>query len=290
MSLYVSNPTGSGGGSPSGPAGGDLSGTYPDPTVARIQGSAVSTATPAAGDVLTWNGAEWTPTPAASSGGGYQLVYEIDFTAQTPQVFAGTDATIDGKLWTIYGPTLFSGAITSNGMEITGAAVGGSAIGIPINDLGIAQNNFRIWADMSYSDLFPGSQVFASVCLNTGSLPGSLDGIQRAYAGYFQEAPGGGSSFVSYIANRLDYPPQTKNTAFLLDGKLWMGNNDGFAATYNGAMQGSAFPPIGTCEIMGTNQISATAKPTGANVVMFYNYVTGGQFLLTVRRLRVETL
>lgn len=64
-------------GAPSGPATGDLSGTYPGPTVDALQGVALSAAAPAGGDVLQYNSGtlEWEPA-AFSSGTTSLFVYE----------------------------------------------------------------------------------------------------------------------------------------------------------------------------------------------------------------------
>ncbi|WP_374035178.1 tail fiber domain-containing protein [Bdellovibrio bacteriovorus] len=52
---------------PTGAAAGDLDGTYPNPSVVKIQGTDVSNAAPASGNFLKFNGTAWTPSAIAQS-------------------------------------------------------------------------------------------------------------------------------------------------------------------------------------------------------------------------------
>jgi hypothetical protein len=56
------------GGGAGGVAGGDLSGNYPNPAVAKLQGTAVSSTAPTSGQVLAFNGTSWTPAESPTGG------------------------------------------------------------------------------------------------------------------------------------------------------------------------------------------------------------------------------
>jgi len=78
---------GGGGGSPSGPAGGDLAGTYPSPTVDGIQTVPVSAAAPTVGDALVYNGGNWTPGAGLKS----PIAIERLATAAVQTITSATD-------------------------------------------------------------------------------------------------------------------------------------------------------------------------------------------------------
>ena len=138
--------------SPNGSATGDLGGTYPAPSVAKLQGYSVSATSPSIGQILQWGGSSWLPAAipqGGSGGGGVNYFFNFNEAAVAPITGLPTSPQSAVRLSRL--ATITQSAITSAHLSKVAYDLVAGFVSDPadpnVTQIPAGLWDFNIWAD-----------------------------------------------------------------------------------------------------------------------------------------------
>ncbi len=171
-----------------GPASGDLGGTYPGPTVVGLQGRAISSTFPGSGYVLVWNhpAQQWQPTPSANLLFSGNIVFPKEQIA--PTMYQASNEATDGQPLTIQAQNIDSGSFDGGDLILKS---GTSAVGTTRDgDISIKRGNRTAFSTSFTNPSFqtnigmqPPSTNVGDVNITGYSIEGGTKGVVYLQAG-----------------------------------------------------------------------------------------------------------
>ncbi|AHZ84236.1 hypothetical protein Bb109J_c1541 [Bdellovibrio bacteriovorus] len=274
---------------PTGSAGGDLAGTFPSPSVVKIQGVAVSSTAPTSGKFFKHDGAQWTPSSVEITDVtnlSTNLASYHTTAAFNAAVGSANCAAYETPYWSSVSGSFQCQAINVSVAGDVSGSIGAVTVnkikGVNVDITGLATGQVlkydgTKWAPANDSN---GGGTVTNIATGTGLSGGPITStgtISLANTSVTAGSYGAGTQVPSFTvdaqgrltaAGNVAIPTSSGSTTGLLPSTDWntFNNKLGTASTFAGDVSGTS-AALNVDKIKGT-AVSATA-PTSAQILIY---------------------